>query len=62
VGLVPFDKLLDVFWYLSQLKIAAPPDFMGNILGDIPGPTFRRIETDDPHWAVVLSIQHVGDK
>ena len=30
-GFVPFDKLLDVFWYLSQLKIAATAQFVGNI-------------------------------
>jgi hypothetical protein len=48
---VPFDKLLDVFWYLSQLKIAATAQFGGNIAGDVARPTFRRIETDDPHWA-----------
>lgn len=29
-GFVPYDKLLDVFWDLSQLNIAATAQFVGN--------------------------------
>ena len=28
---MPFDKLLDVFWHFSQLKVAATAQFVGNI-------------------------------
>jgi hypothetical protein len=60
-ALVLFEEPLQTNGRVSHLEIAAPPDFMGNILGDIPRPPFRRVETNDPHGAVVLAVEKVGN-
>jgi hypothetical protein len=33
---------------------------MGNIFGDILRPPFRRVEADNPHGIVLLSVEKVG--
>jgi len=39
----------------------APHDFVRDILGDIPRPSFGRVEGHDPHRIVELSRQQIVD-
>src|ERR1700704_5898849 len=46
-ALVAQYKLLDARWHLTQLQIAAPAHFLGNVGRDVTRPAFGGVETDD---------------
>jgi hypothetical protein len=58
---VPINECLQACWHFRRLKVTAPTNFIGDILGDIARPAFDGIEADDADRVVVLTVQEVGD-
>jgi hypothetical protein len=44
---------------IALLQIAAPPELMGNIDGDVFRPVFGGVEGDDADRAVILTGQQI---
>jgi hypothetical protein len=57
--LVLFKEAFQTDRRLGHLETAAPPDFLGNIFGDIAGPTFTGVEGDDANRIGVLTLKQV---
>jgi hypothetical protein len=53
--LMPFDKILDGGRHVAHLKIAAPAQLVGDILGNILRPAIGGIEADDADRAMVMA-------
>lgn len=60
--LVALDEIHDAGRWVGQLQVAAAPQLLRHVLGDVPGPAFRNGLETRRNTVTTALLQEVGEK